>query len=236
MFSAEPTQLNTGDATMTVLFVIATILVFLTIDWFVQRSRVKHEVPELAPRPVQTHPVRLPDGIFFAPSHTWLNLFPSGKVRLGIDDFVARLFENPELSFIKKPGEEIRRGDPLLLVKDAGHTLTIHAPITGTIVAMNDALVQNPDVLKDRLFSDGWGYVIQPRRADELKGLLLGSETKRWMQEEFRRLRDFFAGLDQGTNVAPALLQDGGPPVAGIMSTMNEKVWSSFEEQFLKSV
>src|SRR5512140_1082406 len=101
---------------MTVLFVVATILVFLTIDFFVRRTRESREI-RTAPVPnhimKHSNPVRIPEGIFFARSHTWLNIFPSGKVYLGIDDFITRLLDKPQVTLLNKAGDRVRKGDPI---------------------------------------------------------------------------------------------------------------------------
>ncbi len=221
---------------MTVLFVVATILVFLTIDFFVRRARERRETqtaPALHGAMRQTNPVRIPEGIFFAPSHTWMNIIPSGKVYLGIDDFITRLLEKPQISFLTKAGEKVRKGDPIMLLKEDGRELVIHAPVEGEILEVNDALPGKPEIMKTSLFTDGWAYLFKPKRPSELKDMLLGEETRQWISEEFRRLRDVFAGVNQHGEMVPALLQDGGPPVAGIMKQMPESVWNRFEREFL---
>lgn len=219
---------------MTVLFVIATIITFLTIDWFVQR-RKERLAAKIAPAtvPAQSNPIRLPAGIFFAPSHTWLNLFPSGKIRLGIDDFISRLLMRPEIVMLKKVNDRVKKGEPLILLKEGKHHLTIRSPLEGDILAVNDELPVNPDLLGDRLFTDGWGYIMKPRRPADVKGLLLGNESRAWIGQEFQRLRDLFAGLGRNNVMEPVLLQDGGPPIAGALVAMDDAVWQQLDREFL---
>jgi glycine cleavage system H protein len=222
---------------MTVLFVIATIILFLSIDWLVRKTK---EQPSAIPQPspasiAKTYPIRIPEGIFFAPSHTWLNLYPSGKVRLGVDDFISRLVETPEIVLLKNPGEKIQKGDPLILLKEGGHFLTIRSPLAGDVLAINEELTSNPALLKERLFSDGWGYVIKPSKLGEIKRMLIGNETHAWIRNEFQRLRDFFAGMSKNGALEPAFLQDGGPPIAGVLRTMDDAVWQHLDHEFLQA-
>ncbi len=222
---------------MTVLFVVATILVFLTIDFFVRKTRERSEIQSSAAMQRatgQSNPVRIPEGIFFARSHTWMNIFPSGKVYLGVDDFITRLLEKPQITLLNKSGDKVRKGDPIMLLKEDGRELIIHAPVEGEILSVNDELPTRPELMKTLLFTDGWAYMFKPKRPSELKDMLLGEETKQWISEEFRRLRDVFAGVSQHGEMVPALLQDGGPPVAGVMKQMPESVWNRFEREFLE--
>ncbi len=222
---------------MTVLFVVATILVFLTIEVLVRKARERKGIlaaPVLQQVKKPSDPVRIPEGIFFARSHTWLNIFPSGKVYLGIDDFITRLLEKPQITLLNKAGDKVRKGDPIMVVKEDGRELVIHAPVEGEILTVNEELPSKPELMKALLFTDGWAYTFKPRRPSELKDMLLGEETKLWIAEEFRRLRDVFAGVGQQGELVPALLQDGGPPIAGVMKHMPESVWNRFEREFLE--
>ena len=219
---------------MTVLFVIATIVLFLAVDWFILRLK-KGRVPVTVAQSAQgaATAVRVPEGIFFAPSHTWLNLYPSGKVRLGVDDFVARLFVRPQIELLRRQGEAVKKGEAILQLKQNGHTLTVRSPINGDILAVNEELSRNPALMKEKLFSDGWGYVMRPTALGEVKGLLLGKETREWIRAEFGRLRDLLASPASG-GLQPALLQDGGAPIAGFMESLDDRIWKEFEEEFLK--
>jgi glycine cleavage system H protein len=219
---------------MTVLFVIVTIIVFLTIDWILQRRQqrvTQVAVPETPS--IQTLAVRLPEGIFFAPSHTWLNLFPSGKIRLGVDDFISGLLKHPEIRLLKHQGEQIRKGDPLIALKEQDHLLTIRSPIDGHILAANDELPLNPKLLNEQPFSDGWAYMIKPLKLSELKQMLIGAETQSWIKREFHRLRDLLAGVGRNGSLQPAYLQEGGPPIAGLLSEMDDVVWHQIDQEFL---
>ena len=225
---------------MTVLLVVATILVFLGIDWGLRRFKAGRSVSLAPATPARAHEslavmaVRAPEGMFFARSHTWLNLFPSGKVRLGLDDFVGRLLEQPEITYLKREGEPVKRGERIMVLTEGARSLTVRSPIDGSILSRNEKLKKNPALLKEQLFSDGWAYAIKPQRSSDLKLMLLGDETRSWMRNEFGRLRDVFAGMGANSDVLPALLQDGGAPVAGALKHMDEGVWKKFEEAFLE--
>lgn len=221
---------------MTVLFVIATIILFLMLDWFTRKVRSKQILSVRSPVLSTTngsYPVRVPEGIFFAPSHTWLTLFPSGKIRLGVDDFISRLLDKPEIVMLKHAGDHVRQGDPLMHMKQANHSLTIRSPIDGEILAVNEELAQNPLLLRERLFSDGWSYMLKPKNLSRMKNMLIGSETRMWIQEEFRRLRDLLAGVGRDGAIQPACLQDGGPPFSGALATMDDAFWKKLDTEFL---
>ena len=220
---------------MTAIFFIATIVLLLGIDWVVQRLK-KEDVqePVLAPQsPAQANTLRIPEGIFFARSHTWINLFPSGKIRLGVDDFVGSLMENPRITFALRSGEQVEKGDPLLVIEDGDRKITVLSPLAGEILAVNEDLEKNPELMRKSLFSEGWAYSIRPRRLEELRSMLIGGETRAWMSSEFGRLRDLLAGGTAG-KLAPVALQDGGAPAPGLLKRLDNARLRQFEEQFLQ--
>lgn len=222
---------------MAAIFVVATIIIFLGTDWIVQRSRARKGALVAAPvrsDDARRFPLRIPEGIFFAKSHTWISLFPSGKVRLGIDDFVANLLERAAVTLVKKQGDRVEKGEPLLVLSENGQALTVRAPISGTVVSANEKLEGMPALRHADLFSDGWAYTIQPANPEQLRGLLLGKESRSWMSEELGRLRDFFAGAIASGVPVPAL-QDGGAPAPGALLHLGPEVWKRFEQQFLQA-
>ena len=216
---------------MTVLFVIGTVILFIVIEALLHRAKARRRVAVLAGRG-QSYPVRIPEGIFFARSHTWLNLFPSGKVSLGVDDFVGRLLKKPEVVLLKAEGSEVRKGDPILMLKEGDRSLTIRAPMDGDILAANNSIRERPELLREMLFTDGWAYMLKPRKPSQLRQMLLGEETRQWVAQEFARLRDLFTQEASG-KVMPALLQDGGPAVDGALEGAEPHTWELFDRMFL---
>ncbi len=216
---------------MTVLLFVTMILIFLGVDYVMQR---KHKpAPVLQQVQAVGDPLRVPPGIFFAPSHTWMSLFPSGKVRIGVDDFVLRMMKNPELVLLKKTGSSIRKGEPLLQIKDQSRTMTARSPIDAEIVELNETIQENPQSLRESLFSNGWAYTIKPQRGSDLTAMLLGEQSRVWIQQEFGRLRDFIAGFSADGSPVPVLMQDGGLTAEGILDTFSATQVEQFEQNFL---
>ena len=213
---------------MTVLLFITTIALFLTIDYFVRRNKKTALV--MQPASIRTVQMRTPAGIFFTKSHTWLSLFPSGKVQLGIDDFVARMFNHPEIEMLKNKGDAIKKGDAILRLKQDEKELIVRSPIEGVVELANMHLAKKPELLSEALFSEGWAYTITPSRTNDLRAFYLGNDTRVWLKEEMGRLRDFFAHMSAPV---PVYLQDGGDIAPGVFKNLNKEQCKQFENQFL---
>ncbi|MBW7888812.1 MAG: hypothetical protein H3C35_10725 [Bacteroidetes bacterium] len=214
---------------MTVLLFLATIVLFLTVDYFVQRSKKEALQPVRKPVPA----FRFPDGIFFSKNHTWMNLFPSGKVQLGIDDFLMRMFEAPAITYLKKDGDAIRKGEPILRMFENEKELIVRSPIEGKIEMRNTELAKRPLTSETALFSEGWAYTIKPAQPKEIRNFLMADETKYWVKRELGRLRDFLAVTAPQGTPAMVILQDGGEPMPGVLTTLTADTVKKFEQQFL---
>jgi glycine cleavage system H protein len=213
---------------MSVLLFIAAFAVFLTVDYLLQRNR-----KPLVATPVlrKANPMRTPAGIFFSKSHTWLSLFPSGKIQLGIDDFLAHMFKTPQITMLKNATEHVTKGEPILRLAEGKNELLVRSPIHGTIANVNAHLSAHPALLKQALFSEGWAYTMTPDHTSDLRAFYLGEDTGVWLKQEMGRLRDFFAHL---TTPAFGLLQDGGLPVAGVIDHLDSEQCKQFETEFLR--
>ena len=103
---------------MTVIFLIVSIILFLTIDWIYRHIGKRKSMPSALPISMngnrRSFSIRIPEGVFFTKSHTWLNLFPSGKVQFGIDDFIGMLMKQPQISLLKNIGDKVKKGEPIL--------------------------------------------------------------------------------------------------------------------------
>ena len=216
---------------MTVLLFLTMITLFLGIDFVIQRKKKAAHLTQRIQH--ASSPLRIPGGIFFAPSHTWLSLFPSGNVRIGADDFVLRMMENPTVVFLKNPGTRARKGEPLFQLKEGSRTLTVRSPIDGEIIAENEDVRAHPEMLKEMLFSGGWAYTVKPERTSELTNLMLGENSRAWIQQELGRLRDFLAETYHSGSAVPVLLQDGGIPFEGALKNATNESFEKFEQQFL---
>lgn len=215
---------------MTVILVLLTIAVVLLVDWLINGRRLA-AMRDAQPAVAEPTAVRLPRGVFFAPSHTWLNILPSGRAFLGVDDFVTRLADKPRLLMLKEAGARVARGEPLLALEDGERRLTVRSPLDAMVLEVNSESERLGAAHKAAPLCDSWACQLLPDRPQDLKALLLGDEADSWMQAELRRLRDFFASASPA--LSPAMLQDGGQPVAGAMKHASRELWQRFEDEFL---
>lgn len=225
---------------MVALFVVATIIVFLVIDYFVQRAEKRKAA--LAPVAQVSTKARfvIPKGYFFGKGHTWVELLSGGSTRVGLDDFVQKIMGKiDEVGFVPTNGK-VAKGDKLFTIRQGDKVMSFRSPISGKIVAFNEEISRIPAILKKEPYKGGWVAIIEPANLDkEIKLLSIGNEAAQWLKDEIKRFRNFITAqataFSRAGSPSPAglTLMDGGIPVDGVMERSSRETWKTFEDDFL---
>ena len=234
---------------MVALFVVTTIIVFLIIDYFVQRAEERKAA--LAPAAQVSTKARfvIPKGYFFGKGHTWVELLSNGSTRIGPDDFVQKILGPIDQVNVIPVNNEVAKGEKLFTIRQGGKVMSFRAPISGRIAAFNDELTHFPDMIKKEPYKAGWVVMIEPTDlAGEIKQLSIGNEAAQWLKEEIKRFRNFITEQTAAIAGSPSLvptgrnafgtgvtLMDGGIPVNDVMEHSPQEVWQMFENDFLAS-
>jgi len=231
---------------MVALLVLLTIILLLTVDWMVQRREARKAavspvpVLGLAVTPEPTRPTvpldRVPPGVFVGEGHAWVQIHPSGALRLGSDRFASTLLGGVDALRVRPAGTEIQRGDPIATMRRGGREITLRSPVDGVVTEVNVDAQERPNRVRDDAFGGGWLCWIQPKHlSDAVRGLRIGEEAVDWTRRELRRLGEFLA-----TSAVPipepvgATLQDGGLPLEGIASILADDRWEELEGRFFR--
>ncbi len=224
---------------MVAIFMVLTILVLVSVDAGIERARrrrlVRAGAPESLPalRRIQgmAEGLALPMGLFLHRGHTWAEVYPSGAVRVGLDDFARRALGRLDGVVALRPGERVAQGEAMLTLEQGGRRVALPAPVSGVIEAVNEALSANPEALEEDPYRKGWAYVLRPSRlGQEVQGLRVGEAARAWLEEEVGRFADWITGL----GATPAVtLPDGGMPVVGALAYLDDAAWGDFQRRFL---
>jgi glycine cleavage system H protein len=115
--------------------------------------------------------VDVPDDRRYSKDHEWARL-EGDRVRVGITDYAQDALG--DVVFVQVPalGAEVSAGDSLSEVESTKSVSDVYAPVTGTVVEVNDELADAPQRLNEDPYGDGWICVIEPSEPDQLDALL----------------------------------------------------------------
>ena len=227
---------------MVVFIFIAFIVLSITIDALVRYGRSRRSkapvFSSLVKNAFNEASVAAPKGLFYNKTHTWAFMEKSGRVKMGIDDFLMHITGPLTRVIMKKAGEQIRKGEPALTIIQKGKQLVINAPVSGTVKLQNTKLLDDIALLNNSPVQEGWIYEIEPLQWEkESQFLIMADKYKEWLKNEFSRLRDFLAYNRQTSNAefVPVMLQDGGELQDELLSDFGPEVWEEFQIKFINS-
>lgn len=219
---------------MTVLFVIATFMVFVLIDYLSHRgvasdARAEMPLPEAATvEPVWVAGYQLPESFHYHRGHTWARPVDAEHVVVGMDDFARRLLGPAKEVSLPAIGTWLRQGASGFGVSVDGRAADLVSPIEGEVVAVNDQLREQPTLATDDPYGRGW--LVKVRAVDlaaNLRNLLSGSLARRFVE-------DAREGLDlRLMALSGSVLQDGGEPVADFAKHLPVPAWRRLVGEFL---
>jgi glycine cleavage system H lipoate-binding protein len=162
----------------------------------------------------------------YAPWHTWLAPAGAGLARVGLDALAQRLLPRVTRIEMVAPGTALAEGDVVARVECGDRAAAVLAPAAGLVVATNDEVRHDPDLLRRDCYHRGWIALVAPA-ADEAPRLARGARARAWLAEEERRLHRAFEH-ELGLAVA-----DGGELVGSPASIVPPDRWARLVQAFL---
>jgi glycine cleavage system H lipoate-binding protein len=227
---------------MTVLLILATFIVFLTIDFFYARKRAPQPVkvaarePVMAPRlqPAVVAGFELPENLRYHPGHTWALSESPNLARVGLDDFAVRLIGKIERITLPQRDRWVRQGQTLLTVYRDGGKAEIVSPMEGIITNVNEAVLRDPNLALRDPYGEGWLATVQsPDAKTNFRNLLGGAVARKWLEEAAQRLLSRIPVL--AGEPAVAMAQDGGLAVRDLIEHLPEQEWTKLTREFFLS-
>lgn len=126
----------------------------------------------------------IPGDLKFMKSHEWARVEDGGKVTVGISDHAQGLLG--DLVYVELPnvGDRVEAGAGCAVVESVKAASDVYSPVTGKIVAVNEALSDKPETINEDAYGDGWIFVVEMENADEVNGLLSPDDYAELLEEE----------------------------------------------------
>ncbi len=222
---------------MTVLLILMTFAVFIGIEYFLSQRRVTapaavtaQPARNLPPQPKLVAGFFLPENLRYHPGHTWALAEGPQTVRIGWDDFAAKLMGSVSRVDLPRRGQWIRQGQKIVTVYRDGNKAELVSPIEGMVSEVHDAVVRDPEIARRDPYGEGWLLAVQsPDAKVNFRNLLQGAVAQRWMEEAVQRLLSRFPQL------AGAVAQDGGVAVADLTQALPDADWGALTQEFFLS-
>ncbi|MBR9865683.1 MAG: glycine cleavage system protein GcvH [Oceanospirillales bacterium] len=114
----------------------------------------------------------IPSNYRFASSHEWVLDNGDGTITMGISDHAQELLGDVVFVELPEVGREVDAGEEFSLVESVKAASDIYSPVTGEVVAINEALEDQPETVNNAPYDGGWIAKIKLADASQLDELL----------------------------------------------------------------
>lgn len=124
----------------------------------------------------------IPDDSLYTEQDEWIRQ-DGEKVFVGITDFAQQ--QLGDIVFVELPavGSTINKDETYGVIESVKAVSDLFAPVTGTVLAINDELADAPERINEDCYGDGWLLEIEPTDSDEQDSLLNCIAYQKYIEE-----------------------------------------------------
>ena len=113
----------------------------------------------------------IPSDLRYAKSHEWVRV-AGETATIGITDHAQS--ELTDVVFVELPavGRKVKAGEACAVVESVKTASDIYAPVSGEVIEVNKAVVDNPALVNTEPYASGWFYKIKLSNPSEVNSLL----------------------------------------------------------------
>lgn len=120
--------------------------------------------------------MNVPDDLRYSAEHEWAKLLDDGsRVRIGITDYAQDALGDVVYVDLPPVGTPVTAGEAIGELESTKSVSEMYAPVAGTVVAINEALAENPQLLNEDPYEEGWLIEIELTTTADLDAMLEAS-------------------------------------------------------------
>lgn len=113
----------------------------------------------------------VPENLRYSTDHEWAEPV-DGELRIGITDYAKDALGDVVFVSLPEVGAELEADAVAGEVESTKAVSEIYTPVSGRVTAVNQALEENPEIINDDPYGDGWIFRIEPADADAFDRML----------------------------------------------------------------
>ncbi|RLI09402.1 glycine cleavage system protein GcvH [Candidatus Bathyarchaeota archaeon] len=123
------------------------------------------------------------EGLYYSKDYLWVEV-EDGKAKIGLTDYAQKQLRDILVVDLPEAGTEVEKGEPFGTVESAKTVSDLIAPLTGVVEEVNSAVIDNPALINEDPYGEGWVIVITPTKLEEeLKELMDFEAAVKWHEE-----------------------------------------------------
>jgi len=119
--------------------------------------------------------------LLFTKEHEWLRM-DGDCAAVGITEYAQH--ELGDVVYVELPalGKEVKKGDPAANIESVKAVSDVFSPLSGTVTEVNAKLGNNPELVNQEPYGDGFLFKMKVKQPDELKELMDQKKYEEYLQ------------------------------------------------------
>jgi glycine cleavage system H protein len=141
--------------------------------------------------------MEFPEELKYSKEHEWVSV--DGKIAtVGITEYAQE--ELGDIVYVELPevGEKLIKDDPFGAVESVKAVSDVYAPVSGTVLEVNDALPDSPETINEDAYGDGWMVRVEMTDLDDLKDLMTADEYAEFIEQRKEEAEEEDESEDEG--------------------------------------
>jgi glycine cleavage system H protein len=115
---------------------------------------------------------KTPAELRYAASHEWTRQEADGTITVGITDHAQDLLGDVVFVELPEVGRQVNAGQECAVVESVKAASDIYAPVSGEVIAINDALTESPELVNSEPYAGAWFFRVKPTDTAEFDKLM----------------------------------------------------------------
>lgn len=124
-----------------------------------------------------------PENLQYTKDHEWLRV-SGNEGAVGITDFAQNALGDVVYVELPKVGDKFEQGDPFGSVESVKSVSELFIPVSGEITAINEKLLEEPELVNNSPYQDGWMIKLKIKDAGEIDSLLSALEYEDFVKSQ----------------------------------------------------
>ncbi|HLV90584.1 MAG: glycine cleavage system protein GcvH [Acidimicrobiales bacterium] len=100
--------------------------------------------------------MNIPEDLRYTPEHEWIRDMGDGVFRIGITDYAQDQLGDVVYVELPEEGKMVSSGDLMAEIESTKSVGEVYAPFAGVVTALNEAVVQDPSLVNQSPYDEGW--------------------------------------------------------------------------------
>ncbi len=120
----------------------------------------------------------IPENLKYSKEHEWVKT-DGNTATIGITDYAQDSLGDVVYVEVPPLGKELKAMDEFGVVESVKSVSSLYCPVSGKVVARNEALEKSPQLVNDSPYDNGWIIKVEMANAAELNGLLSAADYQK---------------------------------------------------------